>query len=1134
MSNFWQKVKDFFKKFWHFVAIGFLAVAVVVLIIVMCVCMVPKGSGNEGDNSGKGGEGETPQIVTFDAPANVTVEGKTLTWDATEGATNGYTVKINDYEMLTGETSLSLASATVTAHLTYGDNALAVRVNAVYNKDKSAYSEDVTYTYNLPESVRTFLSLVTELGDDVTAEGVEAKIAAVEEAYAAMTEEEQDLEEVKEPKTQFETFKVKYAAYGQAQEFAAQVEAIDITATTADDDISEAESAYNALSSTAKEFAQEANEALATKKTEREAYLQGVEDATEEFTALKATIAQFKLNAELSDDGKSEAIIAAIAQKTKYAENVLANTAVAELLEEIETEEGAAETQIKGSLETLKANITTALGATDPNETNYDALTDKEDKLENLGAYAQSQFATVFEKSFDTVQEELAVAKTTMWNKPLETNVSESMATLGDTRKLYLTVQFKNFKGELIKMANPPEVTIEQEKTGAGNATVDQQLTRSETGEYVAIIRLYSVANITSASYSIGELVQNEAIDVTPPLGYNPFFTDDNGSDGFKVAFNETGIIFTIQDRFTTENPAGKTYLEIYETGTITKDSEGFLQFKGSPIAGKDGMTRIDVSDWGTNDKKIENFNRYLALNYGDYFIGESRSVHFVIYGEVEGGGRTAIDVSTVSSAQTFELTELDKYYTIPNTGKSDAVNQDGDDYRFYLTTVAVAGGMIDDVNAILTENGKTFRFTDANSLKTQFGIRITIKSGNEVVGRVNLPMEENANKFSDITFRWARAYFAESPTEESVTFTNLTYTANYYAFETDEAGDDVTSLFKQGATWSLNAPEALQTVTLTTADRLIALKTTGKTGKVTNDNIELTTIADMGMMINGSGEANGYSINQMLTENGSEYQIANADALKNDFGIRLTINGTIGGEAWEKVLYLELKASYKIGDIVKLCAFEYYKANPNADNTVTVSDLAMKACYYVHKDANADVKDLFKESAEWDITGLPTSMDMKLSDITLNAPAAIRLSDNGWVVIVRDTTPNGGLLTSGAAKYVKYEFYKKDAPNTKYTMYLFVNEENHVEFYKEINEDGTPKGDSFTLLQNTVATDAGVPIGNFITNLKNAFEGIDFTGNWIFVDQYIVEGSDQYLSSTPNTTEFLVTGNSMSVVTED
>ena len=1116
-------MKEFFKKFWHFVVIGVLSAAIIAMIIVMCVCMVPKGSK----------QGEKPEVVTFDAPADVTVEGKTLTWSATEGATNGYTVKINDYELLTGGTSLSLASTSVTAHLNYGENSLSVRVNAVYNKEKSEYSEAVVYDYNLPESVKAFLAALEELGDDVTAEGVEEKIAAVEAAYEAMNEEEKSLEEVKEPTARFESFKERFAAYGVAKEFAAKVEAIVITADDAEDKIAELEGEYTALTSLEKEFAAEAKEKLDAKKTDRAAYLKGVEDAKAEFAALLTAIDGI----ELEGDAKNEAIIKAVAEKTQYADNVLANAEVKALLDQIEEKDGDAKEAIEASLGSLKTSIETAIGNTTPNETNYTALEAEEGKIEALGAYAQSQFATVFEKSLDTVQEDIYTAKTAMLNTVVETSVSESTATKGDTRKLYLTVQFKNFRGGFVTMTNPPEVTLTQAATGEGNATVVQQLTKSATGEYVAIIKLYAVADITSASYSIGDLAdaQNKVIDVTDSLGYNPFFTDTDGTDGYKVAFNETGLVFTIQDGFKTEHPDGKTYLEIYETGAIAKDSEGFLQFNGSPIVGKGGMTSIDISGWGTNDKKIENFNRYLALNFGDYFIDETRSVHFVIYGEATVDGklsRTSIDAGTVSSAKAFELTELDKFYTIPSTGHRTDANQYG---KFKLMIIAEADGMIDDLNAILTSNDKQFQFTvytdKTKSLQSQFGIRITIKSGNQIVGIVNLAMEQEKYSFDDIKFYWARAYFAEHPEETSKTFTNLSYTANYYVL--DSANADVKDLFKQGTTWNLEAPD---TVTLTTADRLIALKTTGKNGTVSDNNVWFTTVAVMGMMLDGSGEAGGYNINTMLTENGSSYQIAGNDALKNDFGIRLTINGTLGGEAWEQVLYLELGKTYKLEDLIKLCSAAYYRANPNVSENITASGLTFKACYYVHDKANEDIKDLFKESAEWEVTGLSTSMELNRACVTLNAPAAIRLSDNGWVVIVRDTAPNGSLLTSGAAKYVKYEFYNKETPNTKYTMYLFVNEENHVEFYKEINADGTPKGESFTMLQNTIATDAGAPIGTFITNLKNAFaeEEIDFTGNWIFVDQYIVEGSDQYLYSTSNTTEFLVTGNNMSVVTAE
>lgn len=88
----------------------------------------------------------SPQITAFETPV-ATVEGDVLSWTETDGASNGYTVKINDDQTVPAA-SASLDLTTVTAKLVEGDNALCVKVNAVDGvKNESAYSKTVIYNY---------------------------------------------------------------------------------------------------------------------------------------------------------------------------------------------------------------------------------------------------------------------------------------------------------------------------------------------------------------------------------------------------------------------------------------------------------------------------------------------------------------------------------------------------------------------------------------------------------------------------------------------------------------------------------------------------------------------------------------------------------------------------------------------------------------------------------------------------------------------------------------------------------------------------------------------------------------------------------------------------------------------------
>ncbi|MDE6613106.1 MAG: hypothetical protein K2K28_00935, partial [Clostridia bacterium] len=104
--------------------------------MVICLCI-----GITACKKDKGGDKET-----FPAPSNVVIVGDMLRWDAVDGAAE-YTVKINANETASASTN-SLDLTAVTSKLVSGENTLCVRVNATDDKNESAYSQAVTYTYS--------------------------------------------------------------------------------------------------------------------------------------------------------------------------------------------------------------------------------------------------------------------------------------------------------------------------------------------------------------------------------------------------------------------------------------------------------------------------------------------------------------------------------------------------------------------------------------------------------------------------------------------------------------------------------------------------------------------------------------------------------------------------------------------------------------------------------------------------------------------------------------------------------------------------------------------------------------------------------------------------------------------------
>ena len=79
-------------------------------------------------------------------PTGVKVEEDTISWNAVEGATAGYTVKIGTDETtkVTSGTSLDLAT---TSAIKLGENTVAVKANETATSLASNYSEPVTYTH---------------------------------------------------------------------------------------------------------------------------------------------------------------------------------------------------------------------------------------------------------------------------------------------------------------------------------------------------------------------------------------------------------------------------------------------------------------------------------------------------------------------------------------------------------------------------------------------------------------------------------------------------------------------------------------------------------------------------------------------------------------------------------------------------------------------------------------------------------------------------------------------------------------------------------------------------------------------------------------------------------------------------
>lgn len=124
----------------------------------------------------------------LEAPENVALNGLTLTFDAVEGATNGYAIRVNEDDdnlLLVNETTVDLEATSLNALFKDGANTIEVRAEGTDLDTVSAWSVPVTYLKGVDEeAVSSFVEAVEAIGE-VTSSSLPA-IEAAKTAYEAL------------------------------------------------------------------------------------------------------------------------------------------------------------------------------------------------------------------------------------------------------------------------------------------------------------------------------------------------------------------------------------------------------------------------------------------------------------------------------------------------------------------------------------------------------------------------------------------------------------------------------------------------------------------------------------------------------------------------------------------------------------------------------------------------------------------------------------------------------------------------------------------------------------------------------------------------------------------------------------
>ncbi len=456
-------------------------------------------------------------------PQNVKVEGDTLSWSAVEGATEGYTVKINDNESTKVTTGTTLDLTTVTALLQKGANTLSVKANATEDALESVYSATATYTYtpSVEQEAADYKSLVEAIGSitgnstKADADAVKAAIDAAETKYNGLSDEAKALQDVVTAKVSFDAKKTAYEGTMSAAEalhttFANAVTKATATITAAESletltsDKTAADAAHTALTTLAQGFVTDEERAaydnIATKFNE---WTKAVNDEKDALEGVQIPT--------LTDDASAEEIIekvnAALEGYDALPEYVKNDNSVKTLHDDLVAKRSAAESQIKSTVDALVEEIETALqNKTEATKENYEVLTAL---LARVDAIAEGTYAAeLFEESGKG--EALAEAIEAMESKIVEVLKDEIVLYNNDNKtdgaRIVVIRKYVNFKGEGMQLTTQPTVTATEQVSkkneegtlteGAATVTQATVVWNEQNGTYVITIPFTRISPI--------------------------------------------------------------------------------------------------------------------------------------------------------------------------------------------------------------------------------------------------------------------------------------------------------------------------------------------------------------------------------------------------------------------------------------------------------------------------------------------------------------------------------------------------------------------------------------------------------------------------------------------------------------
>lgn len=1041
------------------------------------------------NEAGKLGESEysetvkynyTPAPTPFGAPTNVRVEGDTLKWTAVTGATNGYTVKINDSDTNTvTATTNELDLTTVTTKLVSGNNTLAVKVNAAGNNLESPYAEAST-PYNYTPSVEKEISDLAALVEDfetalatynanktvANAQAVSDAITAVINKYEGISTEAKNDQQVISAKADFESKAAVFQAeVAQAQTaYAAFTEALnDVLAEIAKEESLTALNQKNAALVEAKNAL--SGLALNMITPEQEAKGAEIQQAwTTWTTAISTAVSELETAAnalpELTDDESAEAIIVAtaatIATYQNYKAYVKADTNVAAKYAEITQAKSDAEGQIETSVTALKADVDAALEVDGTLLEQYEALIAVQQDVEALGAYATELYNNY---KMNDVQDAI--------DEILATPVDEKddVETFIDGANGTVTILYKavNILGDAISGSAPALTVTIDDAFGEKNPEADW--TEADGVFYYTVDFTKKAKESDDASAYV--------LKVTYQIGENPEKVVTYASFNDDIYFNPGEYKAIVNDKIQFSGAAGiQAYFDIYESKSIDRGTS-LPSITAFPL-----ISGVMV----TNGMTVTEFRSMLARNpqYSAILLNKTYEVRFVVYNKTVNG---SIEMSNIKTAlvsadtYTLDLTENDTHldiFNIPNGGAFNWELQDGTENRIkYAWEIINNATLWDGVDIYVydtygIDNVDEYDFLNGS---TPFAI-YHVSSGGYVSWT---PIDEA------ITQAWKALSDAEREMQYTFVFA-MRVTPNETATELGYTASLLNYAAKDGSRQTKDYNMAME-ITSSVIDNGIW------------DNGDFTLIAGTETVNTWLAQFNNLIDGIVLTaDNASDYLAVLVE-------IYTTDNTDLAAYSY---LAPFQSRGFNHNTLLKLWA-KYYFEHDGVDGTSVT--YTMKLSVVLREtvgDTNEpnELRKYFATSQSVQAAGGERSYTFERSALTPSSDIQLRFttSDGGCFEFLRTSGGNGSIFAMG----IDYVTMKWEKDGQSYYAYLFAEDDGALKMYKDTDKSGT------SLHCGTVGN-GWLHVSEFITwvqaNYQDLAEEFSFV-DWDFSTQAHSDGS--------------------------